>query len=215
MKIIIVGATQSGKTLVNSLSQDKHDITIIESDEKLAKDLAKKVDALVITGESTDLVILRDAKIEEADALIAATNDDKTNLMVCEIAKSENIAKIISIVNNVGDEELFTKLGITTIIPVVELVVTQVKRALYAKHGVSILASIGGGSVEVLEISVNEKSHLIGKKATIEGVVVGAIYRAGKLMIADPNAIVNEGDVLLIITESKNRDGIVKLVSGK
>ncbi|MFC1697950.1 potassium channel family protein [Nanoarchaeota archaeon] len=215
MKILIIGGNQIGRTLVGSLSEQKHDMCIIESEEKIAKEVANKIEALVINGDPTDLAILKDAGFNEKDAVIAVTNDDKTNLFVCEIAKSEKIPKIISVVNNVGNQELFTKLGISTMIPIVDMVVTRVNRSLREEFGVSILSSLGGGALEILEVSVQDKSHLIGQKAEIEGFVIGAIYRKGKLMISKHETVIEEGDVLIVIIESKNVEKILNLVAGK
>ena len=92
MKIIIVGGSATGLTLANLLG-DEHDITIIERDEEIAKKIVNEISALVIQGDGTEMAVLNEAGLSETDAIIT-TIDDKTNLMICEIAKSEKIKKL-------------------------------------------------------------------------------------------------------------------------
>jgi len=215
MKILIVGAGTAGKTLVNLLSSEKHDITVIEKDDVKANDLANKADCLVIKGDATEISILKDAGMEKADALVAATDDDKTNLMVCQIAKSSDVHKIISIINKPEDEELFTKLGIYLVAPMIGTAVTAIKRMLYQYGDERIIAQLGKGDVQVIEITIQKESKLIDSKATIRKGVIATIYRNGELIIPNKKTILKEGDVLLVAVKTKDLDRVTKLITGK
>lgn len=214
LKIIVVGAGKTGNTLVNILSSEKHDVTIIEKKEDLSKEIANKTDTLVIKGDATDMNILKEAGIEKADALIAVTEDDKTNLMICEIAKSTKVKKIIARVNNPENESLFTKLGIDSIIPVVGLTVTKIKRELEEDTG-QIIAELGNGDVEVIAATIEKGSKLIGKNPGIKNAVIGTIYRNGELIIPTKKTKLKEGDVLVITVKSKKSKSVLRRISGK
>ncbi|MBW2980842.1 NAD-binding protein [Candidatus Woesearchaeota archaeon] len=215
MKVVIVGAGESGRTLANMLSSENQEVSLIEKEEKIAEDTAKEIDALVIKGDATEYSILKDAGIEKADAVIALTDDDKTNLMVCEIAKSSKITKILSRVNSPKNEELFTKLGITSVVPLVSLEITKIKNMLEPGRE-RVIAELGEGDVQVIEATLGEKSRLIGRdEASIKGAVIGAIYREGDIVIPEKGAKLKEGDVLVIIAKSKGIDKITKLISGE
>ena len=90
MKIIVVGGGEIGTTLTTILSAEKHDVSVIENDPERAKEIASDTTALVLKGDGVDLDILKQAGIEKCDAIVATTGDDKVNLMVCQIAKSNN-----------------------------------------------------------------------------------------------------------------------------
>ncbi len=214
MKIVIVGAGESGGILANMLSSEKHEVSLIEKEEKVAEDIAKEIDALVIKGDATEYSVLKDAGIEKADVVIAITDDDKTNLMVCEIAKSSKIPKIISRVNNPKNEELFAKLGITSVVPLVSLEITKIKNMLEPGKE-RIIAELGEGDVQVIEATIGEKSKLIGKEAVIKGAVIGTIYRSGELVMPEKATKLQAGDVLVIIAKSKGIDKITKIISGE
>lgn len=214
MKIIIVGGGETGQTLANVLAGD-HDVTVIEKEEPVAKALANKTSALVVRGDGVDVSVLKEAGIESADAVIAVTADDKTNMMVCQIAKNENIRKIISLVNTPKDEELFTKLGITSLVSSVGTNVLAVKKALYEYGDERIIAQLGGGDVQIIEQTVAKGSTLIGKKASIKNAVIATIYRAGELIIPNQKTVLKEGDVLIVVVKTRHLASVSDLIKAK
>lgn len=215
MKILIIGGGEIGLTTANVLSTKEHDLTLIESEEERAKQVANSIDALVIHGDGTDLATLKDAGVNDSDALVAATNDDKTNLMVCEIAKSMDIKKIIARVNKSENEELFTKLGITGIVPTVGLAVTKIKNLIMMdKTTERVIYEFGKGEVQVMAITIPKESKLVGKPAAISNTIIGAIYRDGDIMLPKENTKIKEEDVLILTAKTKNLKSITKLIYG-
>jgi len=86
MKIIIVGAGVIGSHLAASLSQEKHEVYLIECREDVASRIDEKIDAKVIVGRGSDPDILHQAGVATADLVIAVTNADEVNLVVCSLA---------------------------------------------------------------------------------------------------------------------------------
>ncbi len=215
MKIIVVGGGNVGKNLSFVLSEEKNKVVLVEKDEDLAKALALNTDALVIRGDATDITILEDADIGKTEAIVAATQDDTTNLMICEIAKSRNVKKIVARVNTPGNEELFVKLGISLIVPVTELAVTSIKNALVST-GERVLAEIADGKAQAIEVVVTEKSTLVGAYARkVKGGVIGAVYRNGAVIVCDINTKIEAGDVLTIIAKTEDIPRIIKAAKGE
>jgi trk system potassium uptake protein TrkA len=214
MKVIIIGGGETGITLANLLGEE-HDVTIIEKEEELAKDLANKTSALIIKGDATDLSILKQAEIEKADAIVLATNDDKTNLMLCEIAKTEKVKKIISLVNIPKNEELFTKLGVNRLVSVVGTNVTGIRKMLYKYGEERIIAQLGGGETQIIEQTISKKSRLVGKSPKIKKATVAAVYRSGEIIIPTEKTSLKEGDVLIVAVKTKDLPDVSDLITGK
>lgn len=210
---MIIGGGTTGLTLATLLGED-HEITIVEKEETVAKDIANKTHALVVNGDGSDISVLKDANFTEMDAVVV-TADDKTNLMICEIAKSEKIPKIISLVHEPKNEELFTKLGIVHLVSVVGTNITAIKRLLYQVGEARIIAQIGQGEIQILELTIAEKSRLVGKKAQIHGASISAIYRGGELIIPKESNILEKGDLLIFVAKTKDLPGITDLITGK
>ena len=212
MKIIIVGGGNVGKNLAQILSRQKHDITLVESNDEFAKEIASSTDVLVIKGDGTNIEILEDAQIKKADAIVAATQDDKTNLMICEIAKSIPVPRVIGRVNSPGNEELFVKLGINSIIPVTQMAVTAISNTLRGA-GERVIAEISDGKVQIMEFVIQQGSKLDGFEGNqINGSIIGSIYRDGTVIIADKNAKLEGGDVISVIVKSEKIPILLKKI---
>jgi trk system potassium uptake protein TrkA len=215
LKIIIVGGGEIGLTTANVLSTKEHDIVLIESDDKRAKQVANSIDAMVIKGDGTDIATLKDAGAGEADAIVAATNDDKTNLMVCEIAKSLNMKKIISRVNKSENEELFTKLGITGIVPTVGIAVTSIKNLVIGSQTERVIYELGKGEVQVMAITIPKEGIIVGKSAEINGAIIGVIYRDGELILPKESTKLKEGDVIVLTARTSDIQSVRKQIYGR
>jgi Trk K+ transport system NAD-binding subunit len=211
MKIIIVGGGETGLTLANLLGE-KDEVTIIEEDEKLAKEIANKTSSLVINGKGVDVAILEEAGIKNADAVVATTSNDEINLMVCQIAKSDDDnKKVVSLVNSPKNEELFIKLKISNLVSVAGTTASAIKNTLYGPSDERVIAQLGQGDVQVIEQTIEKKSSLIGKKAEIKNGIIAAIYRGGEIIIPNKNLLLKKGDVLIVAVKSENLSKILEL----
>src|SRR5574344_1652046 len=94
MYIIIVGTSNVSKHLITLLSSEDHEVVVIEKDAAIAKTLAYDTDVLTITGDATDIEVLKKAGFYHADILVALTDNDELNLVVGLIAKESGIRKV-------------------------------------------------------------------------------------------------------------------------
>ncbi len=213
MKIVVVGGGRIGEALSRLLVEEKHDVVVIEKDEKLSEELAERLDALVLHGDGTDKNILRDANIESSDVVAAVTGDDKTNLMVCEFAKEVGVSNIIARINQPDNEGIFTKIGVTNLINTTTTAVLAFKRAM-EKPGKQLVNLVAGGKGEVFEVSVNKESKFLKKKVSevSKGFVIACIYRDDKMIIPKPDTKIKEGDILTICSPLEKVRKIEKMV---
>ena len=86
MKIIILGAGQVGTSVANILALESNDVTIVDTDNHLLRDLQDRLDIKTIAGHASHPEVLRRAGAEDADMLIAVTNGDDTNMVACQVA---------------------------------------------------------------------------------------------------------------------------------
>jgi len=213
MKIIIIGGTPTALTLANLLG-DEHEITIIEENSENAKKIATATAALVVEGEGTDINILNQAGITEADAVIA-TSDDKTNLMICEIAKNEEVEKVITLVSEPKNEELFQKLGITQLVSAVGTNVTGIKNLLNQVGDTRIVAQLGQGEMQIAEITVTEGSSMIEQLPILNNAIIAAVYRKGEHLIPKSDTKIELGDVLIIAVRTEDLRKLQEFIQGK
>jgi trk system potassium uptake protein TrkA len=88
MRIVIVGAGSVGNQLARHLVQEKHDISLIESNEERARHASNRLDCLVLHDEGNSLASLEEAGVAKADALVCVTESDEVNMIICGLAAS-------------------------------------------------------------------------------------------------------------------------------
>ena len=118
MYIIIAGCGKIGANLVKSLSNDGHDVVVIDPNEESLAQLESGTNCLTVTGMSIDEDVLKSAGIEHADALCAVTSDDNVNIMTAQIAKQlYHVPHVVTRVYDPNKDEVLRQMGLCTICP--------------------------------------------------------------------------------------------------
>ena len=209
LNVIVVGGGKIGEHVSKLFETRGHSVCVIEKDEELAKELSTRIGSTVINGDGTDMLVLKDAGITNADVFIALTGDDKVNLMACEIAKSFNEPKIISIVNKPGNEEIFLKLGVNDIVAVTQQVANAVENMIM-KGGSRVIGEVADGSVKVVELLIGENSKYVGKmKDEVKDFLLAGIWRNGAFIFPHNHVKINAGDLILAVVRTKDLDKVM------
>ena len=100
MKILIVGAGAVGFNLAAQLSNEGHDISVVEHDAALVRKINEKLDVFVVEGEGSSPSLLETCGIQEAEMILAVTNSDEVNIVVCLLANQYGVKKKIARIRN-------------------------------------------------------------------------------------------------------------------
>jgi trk system potassium uptake protein TrkA len=118
MKVLIMGCSRVGAHLASLLETDGHEVTLLDVDPSGFSKLAHTFRGNALLGDGTDEDSLRRAGIQGMDAFIALTEDDNTNIMAAQIAKSVfNVPKVVCRVYDPTREQLYRELGLDTVCP--------------------------------------------------------------------------------------------------
>jgi trk system potassium uptake protein len=116
--VVIVGCGNFGAYLANRLSRDGHGMVVIDQRGESFENLTSVFSGFRVEGDATELEVLKRAKIDRADVVIATAADDNTNLMVAQIAKKQfNVPRVIARVLRPEREGIYHDLDIDTICP--------------------------------------------------------------------------------------------------
>ena len=196
MYIIIAGCRKIGSNLALLLSEENHDVVVIDSDPNNFDLLGSGFNGLTIAGTPIDEDVLRNAGIENADALAAVTSDDNMNVMVSEIARDLfHVPTVITRLYDPEREMVFRKMGLTTICPTT-LAVDRLKNMLIPSSEFVTL-DIGGASVRFRIIKPARRLWGKSLSAMKEPYVFGVI-RKGRFQIACAKTVILEDDSLVI-----------------
>jgi len=116
--IIIIGCSQLGANIANTISDSGGSVLIIDRNEEAFRKLANSFGGLTVIGDGTEISVLLEADIRKAYAVIAVTNNDNTNILVAQMAKEMfHIPNVIARLYDSERECVYNEFGIDTICP--------------------------------------------------------------------------------------------------
>ena len=203
-RFIIIGGGNVGRAIARRFETDFRQIRakVIEKNRRIAEESADMLErTVVLHGDGLDMALLEEANIEKADAVLAVTDDDKTNLLSCARAKSLGVPMVISLVNDGSFVSLLEPLGIDAYINPRATTVSSILR--HVRHGrIKAVYSIGDGEAEVIEAQVLSTSQITGKEIRAvdwpAGALVGGIRKGGQYVLPRGDTRIEEGDVLAV-----------------
>ena len=213
-RIVIAGGGNVGYAVAKKLEQQKSGIKakLIELNRESAEQAAEGLErTIVLNGDVLDSAILQEANIAEAEAIIALTDDDKTNLLAGVLAKDAGAKTAMILVNNQNLMRLVTPLGIDAFINPRATTVSSILR--HVRRGrIRALHSVRDGAAEVIEAQTLATSPLVGKslnEANLPaGVVIAAVLSDGEIKIPDGQHVLRDGDSVVIFAL---RDTVAKV----
>jgi len=212
MYIVIMGGGRVGLNLASFLISDGHDVTLIERDDNLCNIAASELDALVISGNGTDIKTLEESNIKDADVFVAATGHDEANLLACVLVREYNIPKIIARVNDPNHSAAFKKIGVDSVISP-ELTAASYLEKLIIRPKIADLVVLGRGDAELLDLTVDHENTIgkrVGDLSPTDDFIIVAIYEKGQIIIPKPDMILNKGMKVSVLVKTKFAQDVLK-----
>ena len=203
-KLVIVGAGNVGLVVAQKLEArpDRIRTKLIERDRHRAEYAADHLErTIVLNGDGLSAELLEEAAVPTADAVLAVTEDDKTNILVSIRAKQAGAKMAIALIN---DPTLVPLMGALDIDAYINPRATTVSTILrHIRHGrVRDIYSIGDAEAEVMEAQVLSTSPMSGRAIRDiefpEGALIGAVQKGDKVIKPMPDTRIEEGDIVLI-----------------
>lgn len=213
MRIIVVGCGKVGETIVKCLSNESHDIAVIDVDPGVVEDMSEQFDVLGVVGNGASYSVLREAGVEDADLLIAVTDSDEQNLLCCLFArKVGNCNTIARVRNPVYSEEIGyikEELGLSMTVNPEYAAAEEVARLLRFPSAIKI-ETFAGGRAELLQFvipsgSILDNTPLKDLPGKLDAkILVGAVERGGDAIIPDGSFVLKAGDTLSLVSAPRD-----------
>lgn len=221
MKIIIVGAGEVGFNIAQKLSEENHDVVLIDKDPQKMERIADNIDVQAYLASGTSPKALKDSGIREADMLVAATDSDEVNLISCLLARNLNpyMLKVARVRNEeyLEEKELFGPdlLGIHHIINPQSAMVETIL-SLMKVPGASDVIDFVDGRVKLIGFTVPRDSKFTGRQLLsfkdLEGkLLLGAIVRGDQVVIPRGQDTVEADDLVYLVVKNGEWDSALKL----
>lgn len=203
MRIVIVGLGQTGRTVLENLSNEDHTITIIDENKDKIEGLIEKYDVFGIVGNGACLDIQNEANVKNADMLIALTDSDELNILACLVAKKSGASNTVARVRNPSYRkqivDMKEELGISMILNPEKETANEIFNVINLPS-VAQIEHFARGRVSLVAILVEKGCSLMGETLISIGkkfrtkVLICAVQRGGQVFIPSGNFTIEEGD---------------------
>ena len=161
MYLIIVGAGDVGRPLVEFATNGGNEVVVVEADERRANGVAEEFDCLAVHDDATVKETLVEAGARRADAVVSTTNSDATNVMVCLLAQELDVDGVVSVVHDPDHRDLFSQIGVNTMEHPQRLIAEHLYRAVERPSIVDFMRI--SDRAEIFEIVVTDDAPIAGK----------------------------------------------------
>ncbi len=219
MNIIIAGAGEVGGHAADVLSTAGHNVTVIDLDAARLESLNDSHDVRVLQGHCAHFDVLKEARVEHCDLMIAATRADEVNLLTAFMAKAAGAGKTIVRVHHTANFSLAgtpfaQKLGVDELICPEHAASLVIARSI-RNPGLIALEEFGRGQLLMQRIPVTKGAAAIGKQLSdfvmSPGTRLVTVERGDLVSLANANTVILNGDVVTLVGEQKAFDSAKKL----
>jgi trk system potassium uptake protein TrkA len=217
MRVAIAGAGAVGRSIAAELIENGHEVLLIDKSPSSIHP-ERVPDAEWLLADSCELSSLEEARLDKCDVVIAATGDDKANLVTSLLAKTEfGVPRTVGRVNHPNNEWLFTEAwGVDVNVSTPRIMSALVEEAVSVGDLVRLF-TFRQGNANLVEMTLPADSPYVGKAAGLiplpENCALVTILRDGQVYVPSPEQPVEAGDELLLVVPAEAEDGLERLLA--
>lgn len=218
MRVAIAGAGNVGRSIAAELLGNGHEVLLIEREPR-----ALKVDSVPaaewLLADACELDTLVSARLQTCQVVVAATGDDKVNLVVSLLAKTEfGVDRVVAKVNHPKNEWLFNESwGVDVSVSSPRLLAAVVEEAVSVGDLVRLL-TFQKGEANLVELTLADDAPLVGKLVGSipwpNDAALVAVLREGRVIVPTPDAALEGGDELLLVATTEVEPELNQLLGG-
>lgn len=217
MRVAIAGAGNVGRSIARELIGNGHQVLLIDRDPAVIRP-ASVPDAEWLQADACEMDSLAEARLDSCDVAIAATGDDKANLVHALLAKTEfGVPRTVGRVNHPGNEWLFDEMwGVDVAVSTPRLMCALVEEAVTVGDLVRLM-TFQKGRTNLVEMTLPEVSPAVGRRiGDLEWpgeAVLTAIIRDGRGLPPEPDSCLEAGDELLFLVDPEQERHLSRFLS--
>ncbi len=207
MRVAIAGAGNVGRSLARELIDAGHQVLLIEREPRALK-VDSVPDAEWLLADACELSSLDEARLQDCEVMVAATGDDKVNLVVSLLAKTEfGVSRVAARVNHPKNEWLFNESwGVDVSVSSPRLLAAVVEEAVQVGDLVRLL-TFRQGQANLVEVTLAPDAEIVGRRVgsvrwPVDSALV-AILREGRVIVPSAEGALEAGDELLLVATSE------------
>lgn len=211
MKVMIVGAGKLGYKLADIMDNEDIDVTLVDTSFEVLENISNHLDVLTVVANGMQIGALKELDIQTYDFLIASTDSDETNTLICILAKKLKCKKTIARIRNPEfiQQLDFVKnqMGIDYIINPDLTTAIEIERYLLKSYNF-YADDFAKGKVSMMEFHIDNREGFVGKEVKelkgLDELLITAISRDGNLIIPHGSTKIVKDDVIHVIGRMHN-----------
>lgn len=217
MRVAIAGAGAVGRSIASELITNGHEVLLIDKNPASIKP-ERVPDAEWLLADACELSSLEEARLDNCDVVIAATGDDKANLVCSLLAKTEfAVPRTVGRVNHPNNEWLFTEAwGVDVNVSTPRIMSALVEEAVTVGDLVRLF-TFRQGQANLVEITLPADSPYVGKPTGLvpfpENCALVTLLRDGQVYVPTPEQPLEQGDELLFVVPTEQEDELERLLA--
>jgi trk system potassium uptake protein len=220
MRVVVTGGGAVGRHLAADLAARRHDVLLIESNRATLDALREEFEGVeLLLGDACEPWVLEQARLSEADVVVAATGDDEDNLVTSLLAKTEfAVPRVLARVNHPKNEWLFNdQWGVDQAVSPPHILTALVEEAVTSGDLIRLL-HLEGGQVSIVEMKLAPDSPSLGKalyelRLPSDSAIV-AILREGHVVIPQPETVLAASDEVVALAAAESELPLRELLAG-
>src|SRR3954465_13858099 len=212
MKVAVAGAGAVGRSVTRELVANRHDVTLIERNaDHLDTDAIPAAHWLL--GDACELSLLEAMHLEDFDVVVAATGDDKVNVVLSLLAKTEfAVPRVVARVNDPRNEWLFTDAwGVDVAVSTPRMLASLIEEAVTVGDLVRLF-TLRQGQVNLVEVTLPPGTSIAGRPVRDlmlpRDAALVTILRGGRVIVPQPDEPLEPGDELLFVASTEVEDQV-------
>lgn len=216
MRVVIAGCGRVGSDLAITLSEEGHDVSVIDSRPEVFEHLGSTFNGFTHEGLGYDVRVLKEAGIEYADAFVAATDSDNANAMAVQVAERVfGVPRTIARLDDPAREDAYRALGVHFVSGArltSKVIHEQLLREEFAFH-----VTFPRGDVEIVDmiIGAGGSGLPVSELETPGDLRVAAVYRGNRTLIPEDDFALAEGDLVVAAARAGARRKIRRFLAVK
>ena len=207
MKVCVVGIGKLGYSIALALLGGGNEVTIIDNDNERIQNAGSNLDAFTVQGDAIQIETLKGIDIASHDLIIAATEEDEKNMIICAFAKKLGCPKTMARVRSPEHVKQlqFIKdtIGIDRLLNPDFACAREIFKYLTQQEAIEGGLFVQDG-IAILEFKADRMPDLVGQKIMdsrhyIEGMLIGAVSRNGKITVPNGSSVIEAGDTLYVV----------------
>lgn len=219
MRVAIAGAGAVGRSIAQELLENGHEVLLIDKNPRSIK-VEAVAQAEWLLADACEIASLDDAGLERCHVVVAASGDDKVNLVVSLLAKTEyGVPRVVARINHPKNEWLFNESwGVDVAVSTPRLLSALVEEAVSVGDLVRLM-TFRQGEANLVELTLPEDAplvgQLVGSVAWPQDTALVAVLREGRVLVPSPDDTLEGGDELMFVANQDVEDELGQLLSAR